>query len=89
MISDELISKMKASAIYLGIFTKNYEKDLKCAMEFGLAMMLNKPIYFIIADGIELPENVKKVTLAFEHFDYTSARSASDAAARLLKRIKI
>lgn len=61
--------KIAKSAVYTGLYSKNFVKDPRCALELGMAMFLDKPIAIIAMDGEPIPENVKKVATIIEHVD--------------------
>jgi len=57
------------SGIFLSIHTTEYKKDPVAVMQFGLAILQDKPIYILCKKGQEVCENVKRVARGIEYFD--------------------
>ena len=69
---DELVDSMKRSEIFMTIYTEEYLRDPTAALQLGLAVLLDLPIYFLAQHGTVVPGNVramarKIVTFADEH----------------------
>ena len=47
--------------VFVSIVTPNYIEDPHCAMQLGLAILMDKPIRLIVEEGTKLPENLRKV----------------------------
>lgn len=58
--------KISESAVYLGLFSDNWEKDPVPIMQLGLAMVMDKPIVMVALDDVPIPENIRKVAVAIE-----------------------
>lgn len=79
--------RIEQSAVFLSIFTENYEKDAKAILEFGLAIVLDKPIYMVVPEGTKVPENVKRVARGIEYYNRDDTESLHAATKRLLKGV--
>ena len=75
---------LKESAVCLSLFTDDYNKGIDAIIQFGLALMLDKPIYLIVAEGTEIPEKVKRVADGIRYFKKDDLESSKLAAAQLL-----
>jgi hypothetical protein len=58
--------KMEASAMFVGLATKNYMKDPLCALQLGLAILMDKPIVIIADKGEKIPEALVKIAKVIE-----------------------
>jgi hypothetical protein len=64
--------KMSDSALFLALFTKDYERDAVAVLQLGLAVLLDKPMGFMVQKGTPIPENVRRMARAiveYEHVD--------------------
>ena len=62
------LDKLQDSAVFLGIMTTNFEKDALAVLQFGLAVLIDKPIYLVVKKGTYLPENVKRLARGIEEY---------------------
>ena len=65
---ERLAEKLLQSKIYMALVTKNFLKDERCALEIGLAVLLDKPIYLVVKEGTSIPENLKKIAQKIEYY---------------------
>jgi len=75
---------LKESVVCLSLFTDDYKKGIDAIIQFGLALMLDKPIYLIVAEGTQIPEKVKRVVDGVRYFKIGDVESAKLAADELL-----
>lgn len=75
---------MESSAIFLQIFSEGIEKAWLPCLQFGLAIMLDKPIFFVVPNGSNLPENLKRVAQGIEYYDREIPNDIQRATERLL-----
>lgn len=78
---------LKQSNVFLSIFTDNYEKDPKCVLELGLAIILNKPIYLLAPEGTKINDNMRKLACHIEFYkenDPMAVKIAADNLAKML-----
>jgi hypothetical protein len=66
---EELKTVLDNSAIFLTIFSKDYLNEPACVMQFGLAVLLDKPVYLLARKGTDIPENVRKIARKIVEFD--------------------
>lgn len=60
---------LRGSAMFLSIYTNEYQKDPVAVMQFGLAVLSNKPILILAKKDQEICENVKRVACAIEYYE--------------------
>jgi len=61
--------QIEDSHLYMSLVTDGYKEDPKCALELGIAILLDKPIALMVKNGTKVPENLKKVSSAISYFD--------------------
>lgn len=81
--------KIQASTFFLSIFTDNFKQSPQCALELGIAVMLDKPIYLLAAKGTTVSPVLKKLASGIEFFEPGENEKASITAAmaRLQKKM--
>ncbi|HEV8639399.1 MAG TPA: hypothetical protein VG370_34760 [Chloroflexota bacterium] len=62
-----LLPMLRGSHAYLGICPA--EVDVKFALELGLAILLDKPLIFLVLRGRTLPEKLRRVADAVVEMD--------------------
>jgi len=77
-------SKIADSHYFLSLFTPNYEKDPLCALQLGIAIMLDKPIYLLVPSGTPVPENLRRLARGLEFFEWDNEEDLHRATKRLL-----
>lgn len=80
--------KIGTSDCFFCAYNKKLLRDPKPVIELGTAMLLDKPIYFLVRHGDELPENLRKVARHIEYFEEGNRQSMNDAAIRIAKIVK-
>lgn len=81
--------KIRDCPLYMSLVTENFLKDPKCALELGLALLMDKPIALIVIKGTKIPENLKKVAKAIEVFDPDDDQGMQRAAKALMDKLGI
>lgn len=76
------------SAIFVGIDSKNYRDDIRCAAQLGLAVMLDKPIFLLIDDSIASSSKLLKICDGWEPYTAGDTESTKLATERLFTQIK-
>jgi len=79
-------AKIDDSAIFLSLFTENYKSDPVTALQFGLAILMNKPMFFAVERGTVFNDNIKKVAHGIEYYDAKEHGSMQEAVERLTKK---
>lgn len=79
---------MDRSKICLTIFTENYKNGIDSLLQLSLAMMLDKPIYLLVPEGVKVPEHVKKIASAIEFYQRGNRPSMDAGLSRLLATAK-
>lgn len=78
---------MNQSSVFVGLFSGNMEKDAMGCLQFGLAMLLDKPINLIVLDGVSVPHNLKKVAVCIEYVKRSEPEELKAATTRILERM--
>ena len=79
--------KISNSDIFLSLVTQNYLNDAYCALQIGIALLLDKPIVVVIKEGIECPNKLAFVAKDIFYFkdDDDLQRIVKDIAILLAK----
>lgn len=87
---DYLIESVKKNAekigntdIFMSIVTKDYLDDPYCAMQLGLAILMDKPIRLLVKQGCPIPSSLKMI--AERIVFYGPLDDVKSAALELLK----
>ena len=81
---------MEESTIFASIVTKNYMKNPLCALQLGLAILMNKPIILIVDKNEKIPESLVKIAKVIEYVDTENPadmRRASESIAKLAEQL--
>ena len=83
----ETVAKLDSSSAFISLFSASMAEEPLPALQLGVAMLLDKPIYVLVPEGVELPENLKKVAVRIEYYkrDPNDMTSFQAAAERLMK----
>lgn len=76
--------RIEQSNVFLSIVTASYQREPQCALELGIAVMLDKPIYLIVPKGTKVSENLRRLARGLEFFDPDDPEDMHRAAKRLL-----
>lgn len=79
-----LVPMMADSGIYLGI-APDGEPDVKFALEFGLAVLLDKPLIFVVLKGRTVPSKLRRVADAIVEVEDLDDPKSQDRIAAVLK----
>lgn len=60
-VRDELVPRLRGSAMTVSLYTIGARTDVKFAVELGLSIMLDKPIIVVVAPGVVVPEKMIKI----------------------------
>lgn len=79
-VRTNLVPKLRDSACTVSLVSTS-EPDAKIAVELGLSLLLDKPIIFVVLDGAQPNENMRRVARKIiETDDITSASEQIHAA---------
>jgi len=76
-------AKIQKSSIFLSLFTENYKSDPVAALQFGIAILLNKPLFFAVERGTVINDNIKGVAHGIEYYDASDPISLERAVKKL------
>lgn len=79
----ENVEKITDSEIFLGMMSGKFDDPLQC-LQFGIAVMLDKPIYLVVAEGTKLPRNLLRMAQKVEYVAWGDTDSMSAAVNRIL-----
>jgi hypothetical protein len=78
------LGPMRDSSVFLAIMSDNFERDALAVMQFGLAVLIDKPIHLLLRKGTVLNENVRRLARSYEYFDPAVPGSLEAATAKLM-----
>jgi len=61
---DELVPKLRASAMTISLMPSDGDFDAKFALELGASIMLDKPIVIVASPGQVLPAALERIAVA-------------------------
>ena len=73
------------SRVFLGLLTENYKKDPTALVQLVFAVMLEKPVYFLVPRGCKVPAGLQRLADGIEEYD-EGKESLERATERLLAR---
>lgn len=82
---------MESSTAFVSIFTKDYYKDPSCALQIGLAVLMDKPIIIIADERETVPLHLVKIARVIERInidDPKAMQRASLSIGRVAEEIK-
>lgn len=88
--TDKIDKRLKESAVYAGLVSKDFLQDPECALQLGLSIFYDKPIILIVDKDLELPKNLVKIATLVTRIDFKvegEIQKASDLILEELKRI--
>ena len=77
--------KIEESAMFISVVSKDFKEDPLCALQLGIALLLDKPIGIIALKGCEIPDNLAGVAKAIEIIEGDDIQAAGE---RLIKSMK-
>lgn len=78
--------KIKESTGFVSIFTTNYEKEPLCALQIGLAVLLDTPIIIIADHKQTIPLHITKIARLIERVDINNP-SDMGRASKAIERV--
>src|SRR5687767_2186350 len=84
--TEKIGKKMGQSAVCMTIFTDAYQKDPMALIQFGLAMMMDKPIYLLVPHGTEIPTKVRAIADRISYYDPNDKETALNADKELFNQ---
>lgn len=79
-----MAEKIAESENFLSIFTENYKESATCALQLGMAILMEKPLFFVVPHGTKVPKSLQRVASGIEFFDKDDPESLRKATQRLL-----
>jgi hypothetical protein len=76
---------IEGSHVFASLVTQSYLDSPECALQVGLAVMLDKPICLIVDKGRKIPANLIKIAKIIEYADFKNAKDLERAAATVQK----
>lgn len=83
----QLREQVDGANAYLSLMTEGWKRDPKCLIELGYAIMLEKPLLFVMPEGTVMPRALARLADDVETYSPTdSPEAASAAVQRLIER---
>lgn len=82
------VPKMKESASFLSVFTKNFANEPLCALQLGFAVLMDKPIILIADQSEPIPKHLIRLAALIERVDIsnkTEVQRATESIARFMQ----
>jgi len=79
---------MRESAIVMTLFSEKYKKGLDSLIQFSLAVMMDKPIFLLVPEGVEVPERLRRIADGIEFFRLEDKASLHEASRRLIAKAR-
>lgn len=76
--------QMRASAVFLSVYSKGMREDPTPCLQLGIALLLDKPIIVLAAEGEAVPENLRKVAKKICTYNLDSPESLQEATRKAL-----
>lgn len=86
-VFERMRQQVQSCRAFLSIVSPG-EPDAAWASQLGLAIEMDKPIYFLVDKGARVSNNMKRVAAHIEHFDSEDAASRDRAITAITTRIK-
>lgn len=77
------------SSAFISLYTNNVGADAKCALELGLAILMDKPIIVIATKGIKVPKSLLKLADAIEYIDKDRPMDIGAAVKKIVKELNL
>lgn len=78
--------KIDQSTVFLSLFTDSYAKDPLVLMQLALALLLDKPLFFLVPHGVRLPPRLEQIADLVERYDPEDVKSAQEAVKAILTK---
>lgn len=80
---------MKASAMFLSILDpEQYKRDPVALIGLSLAILMDKPLYFVVREGQILPESIKRLAKGIEYCKDGDTRGQIEAVERIVAKAR-
>src|SRR3974390_3672302 len=86
--AEQTAERMGESAVVISLFTDDYKEGIDSLLQFSIALMLDKPLFFIAPEGTKIPEKVKLVADGIEVYNKDDKESPKEAKIRLMHRAR-
>ena len=85
--TQKTLGKMADSAVFLGLCSENYAEDPNCLIQFALSVLLDKPLFLLIAKGVSPGKHLIRILEGYEFYEPGDEESAKHASERLFVKI--
>ena len=87
-VAQKSFEKISESATFLGICSENYVKDPVCLIQFSLSILMDKPLFLLIAKGVKPSKKLIRLLDGYEFYEARDLGSFEQASIKLLEKIK-
>jgi hypothetical protein len=84
--AEDTASRMGESAFVLSLFINNYKDGIDSLIQFSIALMLEKPLFFLVPDNVKVPKKLEQIADGIERYKDGDMKSAQEATMRLMKK---
>lgn len=75
------------STVFCVLWNEKMVDEVIPLLQMGLAVYLDKPMYFLVPRGQQVPMNVRRLAIGFEEFEYGNEASLGEAMRKLLRHV--
>jgi len=86
IVIEKSYPKIFKSAFFLGICTQDFCQDPVCLIQLSLAILLDKPLFFLIEKGTRIPKNLLRILQGYEFYEKNDRDSAKCAMLKLMRK---
>lgn len=87
-VVDRSGSRIQDSKVFMSIFTEDFKKNPQCALELGIAIMLDKPIALLVTKDTKITNYLRKYAAAIEYLQSEDKAEVQRAGASLMRKMQ-
>ena len=77
---EDSFKKITESSTFVVVVTEKFLNSPKCALEVGMALLMDKPIIIICSKTMKIPKNLLSVAKAVERVDFNDDKDQKRVA---------
>lgn len=86
-LNDRVTKGVRNSHVYCALFSPSFKESPLCALQLGLAILLDKPIALIVYPDAVVPEHLKKIAVAIEYVGPGGIKESEEKLTAVLKAL--
>ena len=87
-IAQESADKIADNVVFLGLCSDNYVRDPVCLIQLSLSILMDKPLFLLIAKGPKIPKNLIRILEGYEFYEPDDEHSFKESAEKLMMKVK-